>query len=101
LANLGLFDLWVITISWSIAFLILVSFFLYGKRRRPASSIGASRGIKGFISDFVFVWVLMALLIFYIVTISMRSVLLFAFGNVCVEIFLIYYINRSRKGSRP
>ncbi len=96
---LSLFGLWVTTISWSIAFLIVVSFFLYSRRRKPVMPAIPSSRLKSFVVDFTFVWVLMALLVFYIVTISMSSVVLFALGNVFVEAFLIFYIMKSRKRS--
>ena len=50
-----------------------------------------------FLKDFTFVWVLMFLLVFYIVTVNLRSFVLFALGNVIVEVFLVYYIFKSRK----
>jgi hypothetical protein len=96
LVAFGLFELWEVTITWSIAFLLLVSFFLYGKRKRPAGAEHVRVGPRKFLEDFTFVWVLMFLLAFYIVTIDLRSSVLFAVGNVFVELFLVYYILKSR-----
>ncbi len=96
MVSFGLFDLWVITISWSIAFLVFVSLYLYSKRK-PETSVPAKRGQFKFVTDFVFVWVLVLLLIFYVVTIRMSSSFLFAVGNILVELYLAVYIWRSRK----
>ena len=96
MAAFGLFELWELTITWSIAFLLLVSFFLYGKRKRPAAAAHSRASPRLFLADFTFVWVLVFLLVFYIVTIDLRSFVLFAVGNVFVEIFLVYYILKNR-----
>lgn len=48
------------------------------------------------IRDFIFVWVLLGLLVFYIVTIQLGSVVLFAIGNVLVEALLIIYLSKNR-----
>ena len=82
MAALGLFELWELTISWSIVFILLVSFFLYSKRKRPANASQERASPRKFFEDFTFVWVLVFLLAFYIVTIDLRSFILFAIGNV-------------------
>ena len=94
MVSFHLFDLWVLTISWSIAFLILVSLYLYSKKKTPRVATQVN-GWKP-VTDFVFVWVLIFLLFFYIVTIRMSSSLLFAVGNLVVEAFLVFYIWRNR-----
>ncbi len=96
MVTLGLFELWEVTITWSTAFLLLVSVFLYGKRKRPASTEHVRTGPRKLLGDFTFVWVLMVLLVFYIVTIDLRSFVLFAVGNVFVELFLVFYILKNR-----
>lgn len=96
MVSFGLFELWEVTITWSIAFLLIVSFYLYGKRKRPALTEQVRIGHRKFWVDFTFVWVLVFLLVFYIVTIDLRSSVLFAIGNVAVELFLVYYILKSR-----
>ncbi len=95
---LGLFDYYVITISFSIVFILVVSLFLYSRRKRPAAGEQVRTGVRTILANFTFVWVLMALLLFYIATVDMRSYFLFVVGNVVVELFLVYYImkNRSR-----
>lgn len=95
--NLNPFIWWIITISWSIAFLIAVSIYLYGNskaRRRESSQTAADRIRLG--KDFVFVWVLLGLLVFYIVSVNIGSAVLFAAGNIVVEVILIVYLIKSR-----
>ena len=84
---------WIISISWSALFLIAVSFYLYWKRRPHA---GFSSGILGKMKDFIFVWILTSLLILYIFTINNSSAMIFAAGNIIVEIVLIIYTVRNR-----
>lgn len=96
MVTLSLFDWYVIAISWSIVFLILVSFFLYSKRKPPLGSSEMHPSFSKVAGDFVFVWVLIALLFFYIVTVVVKSDILFAVGNVVVELLLIFYIMRNR-----
>lgn len=94
---LDLFAWWAITISGGIAFLILVSVYLY------ANSRVARRESTGLIvrtrlgRDFIFVWVLIGLLIFYIASVNIGSSLVFAAGNIMVEALLIIYLIRSRR----
>lgn len=91
-----LFTWWAISISFGIAFLIVVSIYLYMSRkvRKDASQQkGASRLVK----DFLFVWVLLGLLVLYIVSISMGSGVLFAAGNIFFEAILIIYLIRNKR----
>ena len=83
----------MISISWSALFLIAVSFYLYWKRR---PQLGFSRGIIGKAKDFMFVWILTSLLILYIFTINNNSAVIFAAGNIVVEIVLVVYTVRNR-----
>jgi Flp pilus assembly protein TadB len=50
--------------------------------------------------DFVFVWVLLGLLVFYIFSVRLGtgalSEVVFALGNVVVEILLVFYLLRNR-----
>jgi hypothetical protein len=89
-----LFGWWIATITWSIAFPIAVSLYLYRRRpyRQPAS-LGRKFGLLG---GFTFVWFLVGLLVFYVVTVSQGSALLFAVGNIVVEGLLLLYVLRSR-----
>ncbi len=90
-----LFGWWVTTISWSIAFLVIVSLYLYRKRSDKTSEAGRT-GLARVSGDFVFVWVLLGLLAFYVVSVNQGSILLFAAGNIVVEVVLAVYVLRSR-----
>jgi hypothetical protein len=83
---------WAASIVWSIAFLIVVSLFLYLKRKGRVSGESA----RGKLSDFVFVFVLVGLLALYIATINRASSLLFAVGNIVVEAILVVYTMRNK-----
>lgn len=87
---------WIISISWSIAFLIAVSIYLYTKStgRKAYNQTTANKGRLA--KDFVFVWVLLGLLVFYIISVNIGSAVLFAAGNIIVEVILIIYLVKSR-----
>lgn len=88
----SLFVWWVVTISWSTIFLIIVSVYLYrGRKKSERRKTVTTFPFLQVMKDFVFVWVLIVLLIFYIVSISQRSALLFAIGNIAVESILLLY----------
>jgi cobalamin synthase len=89
-----LFGWWIATITWSIAFPIAVSLYLY--RRRPSKPASAGRR-GGRTKDFTFVFFLLGLLAFYVVSVSQGSALLFAVGNIVVEALLLLYVFRSGK----
>jgi len=93
---LDLFIWWAITISGGIAFLISVSIYLYANSRtkRKESRTTTNRVKLG--KDFVFVWVLIGLLAFYIVSVNIRSPVIFASGNIIVEAILIVYLVKNR-----
>jgi hypothetical protein len=44
------------------------------------------------VREFAFVWALMALLILYLISINLSSYILFAIGNVVVEVMLLIYV---------
>ena len=90
-----LFGWWIATITWSIVFPIVVSIYLY--RRRPRKQPANPKRKFGLVRDFTFVWFLVGLLVFYIVTVSQGSALLFAVGNIAVEALLLLYVFRSGK----
>nr|MDO8134910.1 hypothetical protein [Candidatus Njordarchaeum guaymaensis] len=92
-----LFIWWAISISWGITFLILVSIYLYANsriRRKESSRTTANTVRLG--KDFVFVWVLLGLLVFYIVSVNIGSAVIFAAGNIIVEAILIVYLAKNR-----
>lgn len=88
-----LFGWWIATITWSIAFPIAVSVYLYMRR---TSAVRQTRKI-GRIEGFAFVWFLIGLLVFYVISVGEASTILFAFGNVVVEGLLLLYIVRSSR----
>ncbi|HUI00970.1 MAG TPA: hypothetical protein VLX56_05025 [Nitrososphaerales archaeon] len=94
MAYAELFGWWIATISWSIAFPIAVSLYLYRGRKRPR----AHRGRFWLARDFVFVWFLLGLLAFYVVVVGEGSPLLFAMGNVAVEFLLLIYVAGASRG---
>lgn len=90
-----LFGWWIATITWSIAFPIVVSLYLY--RRRSGKQPAHPERKLGLLRDFTFVWFLAGLLVFYVVTVSQGSALVFAVGNIVVEALLLLYVFRSGK----
>jgi len=96
-----LFPCWAMTISWGIVFLIAVSTYLYIGSRKRLGRKDARMGedVLDLMRDFVFVWVLLGLLILYIVSIGNGSSMLFAVGNVIIEVILFAYAikNRTKK----
>jgi uncharacterized membrane protein len=94
---LDLFTWWIISISWSIVFLIVVGIYLYAdssKKRKENSQI--KRSVARLAKDFVFIWILISLLVFYVVSVNVGSPTLFAIGNVIVEAILILHIVKNR-----
>ncbi len=88
-----LFTWWAICISGGSIFLALVSIYLYlGSKAKRQDSFGLKKKKRNLMKDFVFVWVLLGLLIFYIVTIQVGNSLIFALGNIVVEALLIGYL---------
>ncbi len=96
--SLDPFTWWIITISWSIVFLILVSIYLYSSSRlERKDSIQPRPSRFRVCGDFVFVWVLVGLLAFYIISVNIGSAMIFAVGNIIVEGILIAYLLRNRQ----
>lgn len=96
--NFDLFTWWAISISGGIVFLVLVSIYLYASsrlKRKEGSKITQNRLRTG--NDFVFVWVLIGLLIFYIISVNIGSSLIFAAGNIIVESILLVYLIKNRR----
>jgi len=95
-----LFLKWAVSISGGSVFLVLVSIYLYtnskSKRSKTRQMIRRALSLP---RDFVFVWVLLGLLFFYIITIEIGSASIFAVGNVTVETLLILYLLRNRTKS--
>ena len=94
---LDLFTWWIISISWSIVFMILVGVYLYADsstKRNQNSKV--KRNIVGLGKDFVFVWALLCLLGFYILSVDLGSATFFAVGNIAAEAILFLYVLRGR-----
>lgn len=92
----NLLFLWALSISWSAVFLIAVSVYLYARRKHRAPDKASTR-IR--LNDFVFVIVLAALLGLYIVSIYRTSSLIFAAGNIIVEVILVAYTVKNKSGT--
>jgi len=89
---------WAICISWSAAFLAVVSIYLYtASRKNRMKNDQTIAGRPRLARDFVFVWILLSLLVLYIVSIDRGSSILFAAGNIIVEAALIAYTVKSGK----
>lgn len=91
-----LFGWWIVSITFNIMFVIAASIYLYRRKRQrglemPTGRWRAARVAK----DFAFVWVLLGLWLFYIYSIGEGSALIFAAGNVVVEILLVLYVVRN------
>ena len=99
LTELDLFQWWAATITAGTVFLVLVAVYLYADSKKKRRSIHEKRGskLKRVVTDFFFVWVLFGLLVFYIVSIDIGSEVIFAVGNVLVEVLLFLYLIASWK----
>jgi hypothetical protein len=89
----------MISISFSIVFLTIVSIYLYTNRTCERTYEKTWAKAKGVLTSFIFVWVLIGLLIFYIVAVKLASALIFAAGNIVVEVILITYLYRHKTKS--
>jgi O-antigen/teichoic acid export membrane protein len=98
MAIIDLFQWWAATISAGSLFLTLVGVYLYleSKKKRKEVERKGKRSIRRLLTDFIFVWVLLGLLIFYIVSIDIGSDWVFAAGNVLVEAALVVYVVKNK-----
>ena len=120
--TIDLFAWWAISISWSIVFLIVAGFYLYAssrakrkedtreesKRKMNDEHSVRARAYKtqlkakagSIAKDFIFVWILLGLLVFYIFSVQLGtgtlSEVVFAVGNIVVEALLVFYLLRNR-----
>jgi len=122
---IDLFAWWAISISWSIAFLIAAGLYLYSSSRakhtedaekeksRQSRETGEDKSAHKIqlktkaittSKNFIFVWILLGLLIFYIFSVKLGtgkvSELVFALGNITVEALLIFYLFHNRDKNR-
>jgi len=90
-----LFTWWMISISFSIIFLTLVSTYLYSNRNCEKAK-EKKKNTTALVRNFIFVFVLISLLLFYIVSVRIESAPIFAAGNIVVEVILIVYLFKNR-----
>jgi amino acid transporter len=103
-----LFAWWALSISFSSIFLAVISIYLYSgsrtKRTDRAEEQAKGANTVKLVKNFAFVWVLLGLLVFYIFSVQLGagtfSELVFAFGNIIVEVLLVFYLLRARE-NRP
>ena len=90
-----LFSWWVMSISFSIVFLTLVSIYLYSNRNCEKAKEKRENATT-LARNFIFVFVLISLLFFYVFSVRIGSASLFAAGNIVVEVILIAYLFKNR-----
>jgi hypothetical protein len=122
--TIDLFTWWAISISWSIAFLIVAGFYLYASSgakhkedrriedrersieapRERVRRIQLKAKVVSVSKNFIFVWILLGLLVFYIFSVQLGTgtlpELVFALGNIVVEALLVFYLFRNRDKTR-
>jgi hypothetical protein len=122
--TIDLFTWWTISISWSIAFLIVAGLYLYASSgakhkedrriedrersleapRERTRRIQLKAKVVSVSKNFIFVWILLGLLVFYIFSVRLGTgtlpELVFALGNIIVEAFLVFYLFRNRDKTR-
>jgi hypothetical protein len=73
--------------------MIAVGIYLYvDSSTKRKENNEAKWGIARLANDFVFVWALLCLLAFYIVSVNLGSATFFAAGNIVAEAILILYV---------
>jgi hypothetical protein len=100
--NVDLFTWWALSISFSSIFLTLVSVYLFiDSKPRRNESTGKKANAFRIGKNFVFVWVLLGLLVFYIFSVNLGAGVLseavFTAGNIVVEALLVLYLLRNRE----
>jgi cobalamin synthase len=103
MTSIDLFTWWAICISGGSVFLAFVSIYLYtSSRAKRREGKQASKKATNLMKNFIFVWVLLSLLVFYIISINIGSLVIFAAGNILVEVLLVLYLirNRTEKSER-
>jgi len=75
--------------------LTLVSIYLYSNSKTKRKGSRTKWNKVNLVKDFAFVWVLLGLLIFYIISVNIGSAIIFAVGNIIVEVILIIYLLKS------
>ena len=96
MAEIDLFLWWAASISGGSIFLTLVSIYLYVDSRPKRKADSKTKRSFNVLTDFIFVWVLLGLLVFYIASITIGSAAVFAAGNIVVEILLLIYLMKNK-----
>ena len=93
-----MFDWWISSITFNVLFVIAAAIYLHIRRKtREKQALGGMKKLVRILKDFVFVWVLLGLLMFYVYSVGVGSYLLFAVGNVIVEVLLVVYVVKAGK----
>ena len=93
-----LFSWWIVSITFNILFVVAASIYLYEiRKQRELRDLSLGQRIAHVAKDFLFVWFLLGLLVLYVYSVGLASYLLFAVGNVAIELLLTIYILASRK----
>jgi hypothetical protein len=95
----NIFLWWEVSIIWCTAFLTVAAIYLYADSARKNGSERLAKP-RNVLENFVFVWILLALLGLYIITITSASQPIFVAGNLIVEIVLIVYILTRGRGDQ-
>ena len=95
----NLFVWWAGTITFGILFLVCVSvvLFLSSKKKEKVAKRGIINGLILTARNYAFVWVLLTLLVLYLVSIDGQNYLMFAAGNVVIEVLVFGYLIATRK----
>ena len=96
-----LFGWWISSITFNILFVISAAVYLYIRRKARGKEAFTWIGrVVRIIKEFVFVWILLGLLMFYVYSVGGGSYALFAAGNIAVEVFLCVYVLKASKHSQ-
>jgi Ca2+/Na+ antiporter len=96
-----LFGWWIASITFNIMFVIGASIYLYRRSGQRGLVMPTGKGRVGrVVKDFAFVWMLLGLWVLYIYSIGEQSALIFAAGNIVMEILLVVYVVRSGDSKR-
>jgi hypothetical protein len=96
MTDVNLFAWWASSISGGSIFLVIVAIYIYIKQRaRRKESKKIAKNVD-LLKNFIFVWILLGLLVFYIVSIKIGSATIFALGNIFVEVILIIYLMKNK-----
>jgi L-asparagine transporter-like permease len=95
--DFNLFAWWAATISGGSIFQVLVAIYIYIKQRKKRKeSKKKTKNVVDLLKEFIFVWILLGLLVFYMISIRISSATIFAVGNIFVEVILIVYLMKNK-----